>query len=57
MVNNTNTTDNMTVTDGTDGLLEQIPVELLVVVAVLAVLAFVAAWMKTPAFRLFPQIS
>ncbi len=52
MVNNTNTTDNMTVTDGTDGLLEQIPVELLVVVAVLAVLAFVAAWMKSPAFRL-----
>ena len=52
MVNNTttNTTDNMTVTDG--GMLEQLPLELLVVVAVLAVLAFVAAWMKVPAFRL-----
>ena len=55
MANNTttNTTDNMTVTDG--GMLEQIPVELLVVVAVLAVLAFVAAWMKSPAFRLFAR--
>ena len=52
MVNNTttNTTDNMTVTDG--GMLEQLPLELLVVVAVLAVLAFVAAWMKVPAFRM-----
>ena len=46
----TNTTDNMTVTDG--GMLEQLPLELLVVVAVLAVLAFVAAWMKVPAFRM-----
>ena len=52
MVNNTttNTTDNMTVTDG--GMLEQLPLELLVVVAVLAVLAFVAAWMKVPTFRM-----
>jgi len=46
----TNTTDNMTVTDG--GMLEQLPLELLVVVAVLAVLAFVAAWMKVPTFRM-----
>ena len=46
----TNTTDNMTVTDG--GMLEQLPLELLVVVAVLAVLGFVAAWMKVPAFRM-----
>ena len=55
MVNNTttNTTDNMTVTDG--GMLEQLPLELLVVVAVLAVLAFVAAWMKSPAFRLMAR--
>ena len=54
MTNNTttNTTDNMTngLTDG--GMLEQLPLELLVVVAVLAVLAFVAAWMKVPAFRM-----
>ena len=54
MTNNTttNTTDNMTggLTDG--GLLEQLPLELLMVVAVLAVLAFVAAWMKVPTFRM-----